>query len=119
MSDPLAIGRDVDTADVARVEAFLAAHLPGVQRSLAGHSPCMYTMTADEHFIVDRHPADPRVLIAAGLSGHGFKFTCVLGEALAELACDGSTQLPIGFLSLSRPGLNLGNPGLKPGNPGK
>ncbi len=41
-------------------------------------------------------------LDVAGLSGHGFKFTCVLGEALADLVCDGRTDLPIGFLSLNR-----------------
>jgi len=46
---------------------------------------CMYTMSPDEHFIVDLHPEFEHVAFAAGLSGHGFKFTCVLGEAFAEL----------------------------------
>jgi sarcosine oxidase len=105
VSDPLSVDRTVDTAEQARVERFLSAHLPGVSRPFARHSVCMYTLTPDEHFIVDRHPADPRVVLAAGLSGHGFKFTCVLGEALADLALSGATRLPIGFLSLSRPGL--------------
>jgi glycine/D-amino acid oxidase-like deaminating enzyme len=59
-------------------------------------------MSPDEHFIVDRHPEHPHVVFAAGLSGHGFKFTPVLGQALAELALDGSTALPIGFLALRR-----------------
>ena len=44
----------------------------------------------------------PRVVFAAGLLGHGFKFAPVLGLALAELALDGKTQLPIDFLSLNR-----------------
>ncbi len=102
LDDPLANGLEIDAADRARVENFLAAHLPGADRQLAAHAPCMYTLTPDEHFIVDRHPADPRIVFAAGLSGHGFKFTCVLGEALADLVCDGRTDLPIGFLSLDR-----------------
>ncbi len=65
----------------------------------------MYTMSADEHFIVDRLPGDDRISFAAGLSGHGFKFAPVLGEALASLALDGQTDLPIEFLSCARPGL--------------
>jgi glycine/D-amino acid oxidase-like deaminating enzyme len=51
---------------------------------------------------VDRHPGVPAVCFAAGLSGHGFKFAGVLGRALADLAIDGGTSLPIDFLGLSR-----------------
>ncbi len=105
VADPLTVDRTVEAAEQARVEGFLAEYLPQVGRPLAQHSVCLYTLTPDEHFVVDRHPSDPRVVLAAGLSGHGFKFTGVLGEALADLALEGSTRLPIGFLSLSRPGL--------------
>jgi glycine/D-amino acid oxidase-like deaminating enzyme len=59
-------------------------------------------MSPDEHFIIDRHPDDPRVAFAAGLSGHGFKFTSGLGEILVDLALDGGTSQPIDFLSLKR-----------------
>jgi glycine/D-amino acid oxidase-like deaminating enzyme len=62
-------------------------------------------MSPDEHFIVDRHPDHERVVFAAGLSGHGFKFAPALGEALADLAINGSTRLPIGFLGLRSPSL--------------
>jgi sarcosine oxidase len=106
VADPLSVNRDLDPVDQGRVERFLAAHLPGVRRICSHHSVCMYTVTPDEHFVVDRHPADPRVVFAVGLSGHGFKFTGVLGEALADLALDGRTELPIGFLAVSRPGLH-------------
>ena len=105
VGDPLHVDREPHRADQVRVERFLAIHLPGVRREVAHFSVCMYTLTPDEHFIVDRHPSDPRIVLAAGLSGHGFKFTCVLGEALADLALAGRTDLPIGFLSLNRPGL--------------
>lgn len=77
--DPLALPRDVDPHDQQLVESFLAAHLPGVSSQPTHHAACMYTLTPDEHFVVDRHPAFPQVAFAAGLSGHGFKFACVLG----------------------------------------
>jgi sarcosine oxidase len=102
VDDPAALNRAVVQADLARVERFVTACLPGVTTRLNDHAPCMYTMSPDENFIVDRHPRHPQVCFAAGLSGHGFKFAPVLGEALADLAIDGRTDLPIGFLGLSR-----------------
>jgi sarcosine oxidase len=62
----------------------------------------MYTVTPDTDFVVDCHPQYPQIVFAAGLSGHGYKFTPMLGEALADLAIDGSTKLPVGFLSRAR-----------------
>jgi glycine/D-amino acid oxidase-like deaminating enzyme len=47
---------------------------------------CLYARTLDSHFIVDRHPEHPNVVIAAGFSGHGFKFTPAIGELLVQLA---------------------------------
>jgi sarcosine oxidase len=102
VSDPLNDPRDLDAADLARVETFLAQQMPGVTRQLGRRAVCFYTMSPDEHFIVDRHPDSDNVIFAAGLSGHGFKFTSVLGEALADLALEGRTALPVGFLSLAR-----------------
>ena len=102
VADPLRVERGDDLDGRERVERFLAACLPGVRRECLQQAVCMYTLTPDGHFLVDRHPADPRIVLAAGLSGHGFKFTCVLGEALADLALDGRTDLPIGFLALDR-----------------
>jgi sarcosine oxidase len=51
---------------------------------------------------VGRHPEHERVVIAAGFSGHGFKFASVLGEAIADITLDGNTRLAIDFLSPSR-----------------
>jgi sarcosine oxidase len=102
VANPLDDPRLLDAADLARVEAFVREHMPGVSRSLRHRAVCFYTMSPDEHFIVDRDPGDENMLFAAGLSGHGFKFTSVLGEALADLALEGKTELPIGFLGLGR-----------------
>ena len=65
-------------------------------------APCIYTMTPDEHFIVDRHPAHGNVFLAAGFSGHGFKFTPAIGKILADYAMTGTTPEPVGFLSIDR-----------------
>jgi monomeric sarcosine oxidase len=102
VEDPLTVDRSVDADEQRRLIDFLSWHLPGVSSTVAHHTVCLYTMSLDESFIVDRHPQHANVVFAAGLSGHGFKFVPVLGRALAELALDGGTELPIGFLSLSR-----------------
>ncbi len=80
--------------------------LPGVYQRTHALKTCLYTNTPDENFIIDLVPGtEGRVAIAAGFSGHGFKFASVVGEVLADLAQEGGTRLPIGFLSLQRPGL--------------
>ena len=100
--DPLTVDRSLRDTDRAPVEAFLRTHIPSAETPCAEYAVCLYTMSPDEHFIVDRHPEDERIVFAAGLSGHGFKFTAVLGKVLADLAVDGATTLPIDFLSLKR-----------------
>jgi sarcosine oxidase len=100
--DPLDVDRSLDTAEQARVERAIAAHLPRLGTSLAAHATCLYTMSPDGHFIVGLHPDEPAVAVAAGFSGHGFKFASVIGEALADLATEGRTSLPVGFLSPTR-----------------
>src|SRR5262249_12918567 len=102
------VDREWHAADQDRLESFITRALPDVSLTRTAHIVCMYTMSADEHFIVDRHPRDERICFAAGLSGHGFKFAPVLGEALAELALAGQTKLPIEFLSCRRPALSGG-----------
>ena len=66
------------------------------------HSACMYTMTPDEHFLIDRHPTEKSIVIAAGFSRHGFKFAPIIGTILADLALERSTKEPAAFLSRKR-----------------
>jgi len=54
---------------------------------------CLYTNTQNEDFVLDRHPADPRIVIGAGFSGHGFKFGPLTGRILAELSLRGRTTV--------------------------
>lgn len=102
VTDPLHDERLPDAADAARVQAFLKQCLPQVSSKVNKQGVCYYTMSPDEHFLVDTFPDDPRVCFAAGLSGHGFKFTSVLGEILADLSLEQGTSLPAEFLGISR-----------------
>lgn len=102
VGDPLDVDRELREADALRVQDFARAHLPGLKLEISQHAVCMYTMSPDKHFVLGTHPQDSRVVFAAGLSGHGFKFTPVLGEALAELALTGETALRVGFFSWRR-----------------
>ncbi len=102
VADPLLVDRELHDADVRPIANFLRTCLPGVRPQPARHSTCLYTATPDRHFIVDRHPEFPNVVIGCGFSGHGFKFTSVLGSAFADLATSSHTELPINFLSLNR-----------------
>jgi monomeric sarcosine oxidase len=102
VDDPLVVDRSIDVSEQSRLIEALTRYLPGVSSRVTDHVVCLYTMSPDEHFIVDRHPSHANVVFAAGLSGHGFKFTPVLGKLLADMAVDGGTDLPIEFLSLNR-----------------
>ncbi|MBY0524032.1 MAG: N-methyl-L-tryptophan oxidase [Gemmataceae bacterium] len=102
VADPSQLDRNVTSADEEECRGFLRQHLPAVGGSLRFARVCMYTMTPDEHFIIDVHPAHPQVAIAAGFSGHGFKFAAVVGEILADLSDKGHSELPIGMFSIGR-----------------
>ena len=102
VSDPLALDRSVDPVEQARIEEWIATHPPGLGHDRRHHATCLYTMSPDAHFVLGLHSDHPQVAIAAGFSGHGFKFASVVGEVLADLALDGRTSQPIGFLSPSR-----------------
>ena len=100
-ADPDALDRTPRAEDEERVRAFARHHLPDADGPLRDTHVCMYTRTPDGHFVVDR-AADDRVVYASACSGHGFKFASVVGEILADLALDGRTDHPVGFLSAAR-----------------
>ncbi len=88
--DPDARTFDRDDAAYGRLEAFMAEHLPGALGPPILTRTCLYTLTPDRDFIVDRMPDAPSISVALG-AAHGFKFASVLGRILAELSVDGST----------------------------
>jgi sarcosine oxidase len=79
-----------DRAAGARLDAFMAAHLPGSVGPELLTKTCLYTMPPDRDFVIDRLPDHPAVFVALG-AAHGFKFASVIGRILAELAVDGAT----------------------------
>ncbi|MBW5449273.1 N-methyl-L-tryptophan oxidase [Cohnella sp. CFH 77786] len=88
--------------DEADLRQALNAYLPGAAGKLLRGAACKYEMTPDEHFVIDAHPAYPNVLLAGGFSGHGFKFASAVGEALADLTVDRSTDLDLSPFSYWR-----------------
>ncbi|HET8660243.1 MAG TPA: N-methyl-L-tryptophan oxidase [Micromonosporaceae bacterium] len=85
------------------VREWLRSRLPELAKApWLGGKQCLYSVTPDEHFIVGRHPAHEQVAVAAGFSGHGFKFAPVIGEILADLALTGATGHPIGLFAPDR-----------------
>jgi sarcosine oxidase len=101
-TSPDDVDRQVSVADEAPVREFAQRYLPAAAGPRRDARVCMYTNTPDQHFIIDTHPADPRVVICSPCSGHGFKFSNVIGSIAADLAVDGATEYDIGFLSLAR-----------------
>ena len=96
------LARTVREDDVSPIRAALESWMPGAGARVTGTAVCQYDMTPDEHFILGPHPGEPAVLVAAGFSGHGFKFSPAIGEVLVDLAIDGATPFDIGFLSPRR-----------------
>jgi len=101
--DPDTIDRDVYDADEALLRQFGERYFPqGAGRTL-DMKVCMFTNTADEHFVIDTLPDAPQVSIAAGFSGHGFKLCSVVGEIMADLAQKDETRHNIDLFRLGRP----------------
>lgn len=84
------------------IDAFLGRFCPALAGRRGKFQRCLYEMSADGNFLIDRHPDCDRVIFAAGLSGHGFKFAPALGEALRHMALEDETPAEWAFLSLKR-----------------
>ena len=100
--DPDTIDRDASYADEATVRDFLRRYMPLADGRRLDSRVCMYTNTPDQNFVLGLDPRDERVVIASPCSGHGFKFSNVVGQICAELALDGRTHFDIDFLSPAR-----------------
>lgn len=74
----------------------------GITENCLQTGVCLYTVTPDEHFIIDFHPESERVVLASPCSGHGFKHSAAIGEVLAQMALDGTSELDIRLFSLAR-----------------
>jgi sarcosine oxidase len=100
--DPDTVDRVANDDDEATVRTFLRHYMPLADGKRLDARVCMYTNTPDENFVLGLDPADERVVIASPCSGHGFKFSNVVGVICADLALTGHTDFDIDFLSPAR-----------------
>ncbi len=96
------IDREVHPEDEETLRACLRQYFPDANGPTMAMKTCIFTNSPDEHFILDRHPEMPAVSIAAGFSGHGYKFCSVVGEVMADLALDGGSRHDLSLFRLDR-----------------
>ena len=95
VAHPDQLRREVSDAEVAAMRELVGRFLPDADGALRSAAVCTYTNTPDEHFWIDRHPQQAQVLIASPCSGHGFKFSSVIGEVLAQLVIRGESSFDL------------------------
>lgn len=91
-----------DVEDEGKLRQFLEKYMPNAAGSLKRGSTCLYTLSPDEHFIIDSHPNQAKLILAAGFSGHGFKFASSIGEGISQLIITGTSNLDLSMFSLHR-----------------
>jgi sarcosine oxidase len=97
------IAREVAESErAAMFEQYVAPFLPNISPNCTRASTCLYTVTPDFGFVIDRHPDSERVIIASCCSGHGFKHAPALGEAIAELVLDGKSATDLRPFAMTR-----------------
>lgn len=99
---PDCFDRAVGAADEAAIRCALADHLPAANGRLVAAHTCLYTTTPDGTFIIDAPPGHPHIVIASPCCGHGFKFSPVVGEIVADLVTSGTTAHDIAQFRLGR-----------------
>ncbi|MDJ0511415.1 MAG: N-methyl-L-tryptophan oxidase [Crocosphaera sp.] len=87
---------------IETLRTFLKQYLPTANGELIETRRCLYTMTPDKHFIIDHHPNYKNILVAAGFSGHGFKFTNLVGKILTDLITQGKTEYDLSLFAIKR-----------------
>ena len=96
------LDRECHDEDEAVLRQAVARYFPDANGPAMSLRACMFTNTPDEHFLIDALPGAPNVYVAAGFSGHGFKFSSVVGEIMADLSTRGETAHDISLFRLDR-----------------
>jgi sarcosine oxidase len=99
---PDGISRAPTLADETRLRELARRYLPDATGPTVALKTCLFELSPDEHFLIDTHTESENVVVAAGFSGHGYKFCSVVGEILADLAIEGATSHDIGLFRLDR-----------------
>jgi sarcosine oxidase len=97
------INREVDPAESAEMyRKHVQGRLAGANPRVAHTAACLYTVTPDRGFIIDRHPRHDRVFVISACSGHGFKHSAGIGDAVAERLTGGRNQVDLAPFSIAR-----------------
>ena len=100
---PETVRRDVDAEEIAAMHAdYVAPYFRDVSPRCVRAATCLYTVTPDFGFVVDRHPTLPHVIVASPCSGHGFKHSAALGEVLADVAAGVAPSFDLAAMSFAR-----------------
>jgi sarcosine oxidase len=100
---PDSVQRSVDPDEAqATFDRHVRGRLHGLSPRPIRSSVCLYTSTEDGRFVIDAHPEIANVTILSACSGHGFKHSPALGEAVAERIVTGASALDLGPFALSR-----------------
>jgi sarcosine oxidase len=102
LTNAVVADRNVHGTDISRMRTLLQRYLPEANGNFLRGTVCLYTNTPDGHFILDRLPSNPNVILASPCSGHGFKFASAVGEVLANLALDQTPALDLSLFRLDR-----------------
>ena len=102
--DPDSVDRLVRPGEERELLGILERLIPDGTGPVVRSAVCLYTNTRDEDFILDRHPADDRVVVASPCSGHGYKFAPAIGEILADLVTVGTARFDLAPFRLDRAG---------------
>jgi sarcosine oxidase len=100
--DPETMNREADAEDERLLRHFATRYFPAGAGPTLALQTCLFTNTPDEHFILDFLAGSQRVIVGSPCSGHGFKFSSVIGEILADLAQYGETTHDIALHRLAR-----------------
>jgi sarcosine oxidase len=103
ITDPDDVQRTVSTEEEQSMyKDYVQGRLPGISDHCETAASCLYTTTPDSNFVIDAHPDNNRIVIASPCSGHGFKHSAAIGEALSEQLIDGKSKIDISSFSLKR-----------------
>jgi sarcosine oxidase len=103
-TSPDAVNRRVSAEEIATMyEVQIAPFFPQIGKECLKTSVCLYTRTPSSEFVIDRLKPDSRIIVCSPCSGHGFKHSAAIGEAVAQLATEGhSTICDISMLTFDR-----------------
>lgn len=95
------VEREISEAEIERAyNKYINKHLSGLSNKCIKAAACLYTVTPESKFVIDKHPEHPQIIIASPCSGHGFKHSAAIGEALSELAVEGESRFNLNDFKL-------------------